>query len=144
MATVDHSRTPAIATAVEPARAQLPALIRNVPLAVWAVAIFLLFLPAFSNSFLQAQMFGWCFILGTIALSLMLLAGYGGMVSLVQMSVAGLAGYGVAIFGQSAVVTISLGWPWWIAVPVAIIVAVAFGTLSGALAVRTAGIYTIM
>ncbi len=34
-----------------------------------------------------------------IALSLMLLAGYGGMVSLAQMSVAGIAGYAVAIFG---------------------------------------------
>ena len=39
-----------------------------------------------------------------IALSLMLLAGYGGMVCLAQMTVAGVAGYMVAIFGtqQSA------------------------------------------
>jgi branched-chain amino acid transport system permease protein len=144
MATVDQSSTPPIATAIEPVRAQLPRVIRNIPVAVWVVAIFLLFLPAFSNSFVQAQIFGWSFILGMIALSLMFLAGYGGMVSLVQMSVAGLAGYCVAIFGQSAVVTISLGWPWWTAVPVGIIVAVAFGPLAGALAVRTAGIYTIM
>ena len=38
-----------------------------------------------------------------IALSLMFLAGYGGMVSLVQMTVAGCAGYMVAIFGDSAI-----------------------------------------
>ncbi len=107
-------------------------------------AAFLLCLPAFASDFVQFQLFGWTFILGMIALSLMFLAGYGGMVSLVQMSVAGLAGYLVAIFGDSGVATISLGWPWWLAVPLAIAIAVGFGTLSGALAVRTAGIYTIM
>ena len=40
--------------------------------------------------------------------------------------------------------TISLGWPWWIAIPLALVIATAFGTLAGALAVRTEGIYTIM
>jgi branched-chain amino acid transport system permease protein len=39
---------------------------------------------------------------------------------------------------------ISLHWPWWLAAPVAILVATLFGTLSGALSVRTEGIYTIM
>ena len=79
-----------------------------------------------------------------IALSLMFLAGYGGMVSLVQMTVAGCAGYMYAIFGHSAFMEISLGWPWWATIPVALIIAVLFGTVSGALAVRTEGIYTIM
>ena len=79
-----------------------------------------------------------------IALSLMFLAGYGGMVSLVQMTVAGCAGYMYAIFGHSAFMEISLGWPWWATIPVALIIAVIFGTVSGALAVRTEGIYTIM
>ncbi len=60
------------------------------------------------------QIFGWAFILGMIALSLMFLAGYGGMVSLVQMTVAGCAGYMLAIFGTSAITAISLGWPWWL------------------------------
>ena len=39
--------------------------------------------------------------LGLIALSLTFLAGYGGMVSLAQMTVAGIAGYMIAIFGTS-------------------------------------------
>ena len=111
---------------------------------VWFVAIVLLFMPAFANDFILFQVMGWTFILGMIALSLMFLAGYGGMVSLVQMTVAGVAGYMVAIFGTSGVDTISLGWPWWASIPIALIVAVLFGTLSGALAVRTVGIYTIM
>ena len=118
--------------------------VSNIHPMTWVVAVFLLFVPAFTNEFVQFQIFGWAFILGMISLSLMFLAGYGGMVSLVQMSVAACAGYMVAIFGDSAVSNISLGWPWWAAVPVAILIAVVFGTISGALSVRTEGIYTIM
>jgi branched-chain amino acid transport system permease protein len=50
----------------------------------------------------------------------------------------------VAVFGVSGNTNISLGWPWWLAVPMALALATAFGTLGGALAVRTEGIYTIM
>ncbi len=117
---------------------------RRIHPATWLLALFLLFLPAFANDFIQLQVFGWAFVLGMIALSLMFLAGYGGMVSLVQMTVAGCAGYMYAIFGHSAFMEISLGWPWWATIPVALIIAVIFGTVSGALAVRTEGIYTIM
>ena len=108
------------------------------------VAIFLVFVPAFSSDFVTYQIFAWALILGMISLSLMFLAGYGGMVSLAQMTIAGCAGYMVAIFGTSAITEISLGWPWWLAAPVAILIAVIFGTITGALAVRTEGIYTIM
>lgn len=118
--------------------------LEQVPPAYWALALLLLFMPAFAGSFWLFQVWGWAFILGTIALSLMFLAGYGGMVSLAQMTVAGLAGYMVAILGSSGVSGISLGSPQWVAVPVAIIIAAIFGTLVGALAVRTRGIYTIM
>jgi branched-chain amino acid transport system permease protein len=112
--------------------------------ALWLLALFMLILPAFASNFVLIELFGWAMILGMIALSLMFLAGYGGTVSLVQMTVAGCAGYMTAIFGMSAVADISLGWPWWLGVPVAILIAVIFGTLSGVLAVRTEGIYTIM
>jgi branched-chain amino acid transport system permease protein len=121
-----------------------PMWIERIPPAVWALAILLLALPAFANSFWLFQVFGWTFILGMIALSLMFLAGYGGMVSLIQMSVAAMGGYMVAILGTSGVEQISLGLPWWLTIPVAIIIAAVFATLVGALAVRTEGIYTIM
>src|ERR1700741_1752264 len=68
---------------------------------LWLLALFLLILPAFASNFVLIELFGWAMILGMIALSLMFLAGYGGMVSLVQMTVAGGAGYMVAIFGTS-------------------------------------------
>lgn len=116
----------------------------GIPAAGWLLALVLVMMPAIASDFFLVQVFGWAFILGTIALSLQFLAGYGGMVSLVQMTVAGFAGYMVAILGTSGLTQISLGWPFWLAVPVAILLGVLFGTVSGALAVRTAGIYTIM
>ncbi|WP_422039647.1 branched-chain amino acid ABC transporter permease [Roseibium sp.] len=116
----------------------------RIPAGYWVVCIALLIMPAFASEFTLYQVFGWSFILGMISLSLMFLGGYGGMVSLVQMSVAGLAGYMVAIFGDSAITDISLGWPWYIAIPLALVVAIFFGTVVGSLAVRTEGIYTIM
>ena len=116
----------------------------QIPAVWWALAAFLLVLPAFANDFVLFQVFGWTFILGMIALSLMFLAGYGGMVSLIQMSVAAMAGYRVAIFGASGMTEISMGMPWWVYIPVAIVIAMIFGTIVGALAVRTEGIYTIM
>lgn len=121
-----------------------PTLLEKVPAIWWAVALLLIAMPLFASNFVLFQIFGWTFILGMIALSLMFLAGYGGMVSLIQMTVGAMAGYMVAILGTSGVPTISLGWPWWLYIPVAILIAAIFGTLVGALAVRTEGIYTIM
>ncbi len=118
--------------------------LERVPPAYWVVGLVLLFMPAFANDFILFQIFGWAFILGMISLSLMFLAGYGGMVSVVQMTVAACAAYMLAIFGDSAITQISLGWPWWVAIPIALVIATAFGTFVGALAVRTDGIYTIM
>src|SRR4051795_11171041 len=66
------------------------------------------------------------------------------MVSLMQLTIAGFAAYMVAVFGMSANTNISLGWPWWLATPMALVLATIFGTLGGTLAVRTEGIYTIM
>ncbi len=138
-----------MAIAREHARAQIgpgaaTLLLRRVPTAYWWIGSLLLIMPLIAGDFVLYQIFGWAFILGMIALSLMFLAGYGGMVSLAQMTVAGCAGYMVAIFGDSGIDAISMNWPWWIVIPLALIIAVLFGTLCGALAVRTEGIYTIM
>lgn len=115
----------------------------RIPAVWWAVAAVLLLLPIVANSFWLFQVMGWTFILGMIGLSLMFLAGYGGMVSLLQMTVAGVAGYMVAILGPSGA-SVSLGLSWWIVIPAAFVIAAIFATISGALAVRTDGIYTIM
>jgi branched-chain amino acid transport system permease protein len=108
------------------------------------LGLVLVLMPAVAGDFVLDQIIGWSLILGMIALSLMFLAGYGGMVSLVQMTVAGVAGYMITVLGASSLPSISLFWPWWVAAPLAIVIAVAFGTLAGALSARTEGIYTIM
>ena len=107
------------------------------------VAVVVLIMPAIASSFVLTQIFGWAYMLGTIALSLMFLAGYGGTVSLAQMTIAGFAGYVVAILGVNGVPG-GIGWPWWLAVPAALILSMIAGAIIGALAVRTEGIYTIM
>jgi branched-chain amino acid transport system permease protein len=112
--------------------------------AILLLGLVLIFLPSIVNDFILVQVFGWAMILGIIALSLMFLAGYGGMVSLAQMTVAGVSGYMITVFGASSLPAISLFWPWWIAAPIAIAIAVGFGTLTGLLSSRTEGIYTIM
>jgi branched-chain amino acid transport system permease protein len=103
--------------------------------------------PWLVNPFFAFQIGGQALALGLIALSLTFLGGYGGMVSLAQMSVAALASYMVAIFGVAGAAqggASSLGWPWGLAVLVAVVVATLFATLVGWLSVRTEGIYTIM
>ena len=108
------------------------------------VGLAVLVFPFVATPFFTFQVASQSLILGLIALSLSFLAGYGGMVSLAQMTVAGIAGYGIAVLGTSSAPEISLGWPWWVAVPVAIMIAVLSSTLIGWLSVRTEGIYTIM
>jgi branched-chain amino acid transport system permease protein len=100
--------------------------------------------PFVASPFFTYQIGAQALALGLIALSLTFLGGYGGMVSLAQMTVAGLAGYLVAIFGTSSVAAISLGWPWWLATAFAVIGATVFAAAVGWLSVRTEGIYTIM
>ena len=118
--------------------------LERIPAAYWILGLLLLIMPLFASDFVLYQIFGWTFILGMIALSLMFLAGYGGMVSMAQMTMAGVAGYMVAIFGDSAITEISQGWPWYVAIPVALIITALFASAIGWLAVRTDGIYTIM
>ncbi len=103
-----------------------------------------LLFPLVANPFVTFQIGGQALALGLIALSLTFLGGYGGMVSLSQMTIAGVAGYAMGIFGNSAAESISLNWPWWVAALMSILIATLCATLIGWLSVRTEGIYTIM
>jgi branched-chain amino acid transport system permease protein len=112
---------------------------------VFVLTLVLLY-PLVATPFFTFQIAGQALALGLIALSLSFLGGYGGMVSLAQMAVAGMAGYALSIFGTSGAAgeATSLGWPWWAAVPLSLVIATAVATLIGWLSVRTEGIYTIM
>jgi branched-chain amino acid transport system permease protein len=108
------------------------------------LALALILYPLMVSEFFVLQIGGQILILGMIALSLMVLAGYGGMVSLAQLTVAGIAGYTVAIFGVNGTGVLGFGWVWWVVVPFAILMAAVAAALIGLISVRTSGIYTIM
>ncbi len=129
------------------ARVAVADAIRSIGVRHVGVLLAVVIYPWVATPFFTYQIGGQALALGLIALSLTFLGGYGGMVSLAQMSIAGLAGYMVAIFGVAGEAqggASSLGWPWWIAVPIGVAIATLFATFVGWLSVRTEGIYTIM
>lgn len=139
-----------MATATEQAIAQAPvadqgilAMLGRVRLHHILIVLFLVTYPLAVNQFWAVQIGANALILGVIALSLMFLAGYGGMVSLAQMTIAGSAGYMIGIFGVNSA-GLGLGWPWWAAVLMALGFATLFAAAIGWISVRTEGIYTIM
>lgn len=114
------------------------------PVPGWLIGgVLLILYPLIATPFFTLRIGAASLIEGTLALSLMFLAGYGGMVSLMQLAIAGLAGYMVALFGNP-VTAHGFALVWFVAIPIALAIAIVFGTLAGALAVRTAGIQTIM
>ena len=111
----------------------------------WTVLLVsLLAYPLFASNFFVLQIGAYSMILGVIGLSLMVLAGYGGMVSLSQLTVAGVAGYSVAILGENSSGVMGLGWSPWVVVFCVVILASISAALIGVISVRTKGIYTIM
>jgi branched-chain amino acid transport system permease protein len=127
----------------DPARPAELARLARIDLPSLAILALLIVMPAFASRFVLTEVFGLTYAFGIIALSLQFLAGYGGMVNLAQITVSGVAGYMVAVIGPNTM-GFGLGWPWWVAIPLALLIAVAVSAAVGLLAIRTDGIYTIM
>jgi branched-chain amino acid transport system permease protein len=84
-------------------------------------------------------------ILGVVAASLIFLSAYGGMVSLAQVAVYGVAGFALGnLTTNGNTKGMNLGWAEVPGIAVAIVVAVAVAFLFGALASRSYGIYFLM
>ena len=110
----------------------------------WAVVVaFLLLAPLLVSDFFLGQILGRALWLGIAAASLIFLAGYGGMVSLAQTAL-----YGVAGFTMANLVTADGGlpqqWPAWAGVAAGVGMATAVGLLFGAVSSRSEGIYFLM
>jgi branched-chain amino acid transport system permease protein len=135
----------AVARAPAPAAANVPAADRApaTALALVVLGLLLLLYPLVAPPFWAFQIGAQSLLLGIISLSLMFLGGYGGMICLAQMTIAGVAGYMIAIIGGNS---LNFGpmWPLWATIPAALVVATLVATLIGAISVRTEGIYTIM
>jgi branched-chain amino acid transport system permease protein len=99
--------------------------------------------PLFVGDFFLSALLTQAIWLGLVALSLVFLAGFGGMVSLAQVGLFGVAGFTYAnlVLADGGVET---AWNPWPAAIVALIVATAVGLVLGAVASRSTGIYFLM
>ena len=111
---------------------------RGIATALSSIALLLTF-PFVANEFWVMHVAGQTFGFGTIVLSLIFLVAFGGMLSLAQMTVAGVAGYALAYCTSPGT---ALGWA--AALPISLGCAVVSSIAIGFVAVRTEGIYTLM
>ncbi|MBA2476963.1 MAG: branched-chain amino acid ABC transporter permease [Actinobacteria bacterium] len=85
------------------------------------------------------------FLLGIAAASLIFLSAYGGMVSLAQTALYGIAGFAVGnMVTQGETKGLNLGWDPTLSLVLAIALTTALGLLFGLVASRSAGIYFLM
>jgi len=126
----------------------------GLPLAgVTLLVVYPLILPALFNAnqarYWTLSIGSQSLILGIVALSLVFMSGYGGMVSLAQAALAGFAAYAVALASllpstNATGATIGLGLPAIPSAIIALVLATLAGALVGAIASRSSGIYFLM
>jgi branched-chain amino acid transport system permease protein len=114
-----------------------------------AVLVFVLFAPQLVSGFWMHTVLTQTFILGIGAASLVFLSAYGGMISLAQAGLMGIAGYALGNMVSERVEGgetkgLLLGWDPTLSVVLAILLTVGIGILFGAVASRSFGIYFLM
>jgi branched-chain amino acid transport system permease protein len=109
------------------------------------VVVFAVIAPFLLPQFWTANLLTQTLILGIVAASLIFLSAYGGMVSLAQVSIYGIAGFALGnLTTNGNTKGLNLGWnPWW-GVVVGLAIATVLALLFGALASRSTGIYFLM
>lgn len=122
-----------------------PALRTNVERAIGVAALVLAAAgPAVFNDYWVSFILTQTFLIGIAAASLIFLSAYGGMVSLAQVALYGIAGFALGNMVTTEGKGLALGWDPWLAVVLAILITTAIGLVFGALASRSAGIYFLM
>jgi branched-chain amino acid transport system permease protein len=85
------------------------------------------------------------FLIGIAAASLIFLSAYGGMISLAQVALYGIAGFALGnMITQAEAKGLNLGWDPWLAIVLAILITTGIGLVFGAVAARSLGIYFLM
>jgi branched-chain amino acid transport system permease protein len=119
--------------------------VRALERTIGGVAVALaVFAPLLFSTYTVDQLLTQVLIFGIVAMSLIFLASYGGMVSLAQTALFGIAGF---VFGNMTTVDtkgMTLGYSPWIGIVPAIVIATAIGFVYGGLAARSTGIYFLM
>ncbi len=114
-------------------------------LALAGLVLVLVLLPSLATAFFVNFVMTQTLILGLAAATIVFLSKYGGMTSLAQLLMFGIAGF---MFGNAALDGgargLNLGWHPWAAVAFAIVVTVVAAFVLGAIASRTTGIYFLM
>jgi branched-chain amino acid transport system permease protein len=101
--------------------------------------------PAIFNDYWVNTILTQTFLIGVAAASMIFLSAYGGMVSLAQVALYGIAGFIVGnMVTQGETKGLNLGWDPTLAVVLAILMTTAIGLIFGAVASRSAGIYFLM
>jgi branched-chain amino acid transport system permease protein len=114
-------------------------------LAFTLVLVVLFVMPMVASTFFINFVLTQTMILGMAAATIVFLAKYGGMTSLAQLLLFGVAGF---MFGNAALEVgargLNLGWGPWAAITFAMAVTTAVAFVLGAVASRTTGIYFLM
>jgi branched-chain amino acid transport system permease protein len=109
------------------------------------IVLLLLVLPALTSAFFINSVMTQTMILGLAAATIVFLAKYGGMTSLAQLLLFGIAGF---MFGNAALEAgargLNLGWGPWSAIAFAVAGTTAIAFVLGVVASRTTGIYFLM
>ncbi len=101
--------------------------------------------PLLFNEYWIAALLTQMLLLGVVAASLIFLSAYGGMVSLAQVAVYGIAGFALGnLTTNGNTKGLNLGWAEVPGIAVAIAIAIAVAFMFGALASRSYGIYFLM
>jgi branched-chain amino acid transport system permease protein len=106
-------------------------------LALGALVVLLIALPYLASSF-AVNLATQALVFGLFALSINVLAGYGGMITLGQAGLLGVAGYAVAILATRH------GWPLGAAILGALVLCLLTAAFFGLLLVRARGTYFVM
>jgi branched-chain amino acid transport system permease protein len=119
--------------------------VRTIERSIGGVALALAaFAPLLFSAYTVDQLLTQVLIFGIVAMSLVFLASYGGMISLAQTALFGIAGF---VFGNLTTVEtkgLNLGYSPWVGIIPAILIATAAGLVWGGLASRSTGIYFLM